>query len=250
MRKPKFWQDQMQCSGADNIYGEVRLADVSSEVNILYRWQAYSDSPVAGLELVRQVDGHQAIQMLLSHPGVESEARAIERKVEEAHAEQEHAREHLHGFSALHLPGTPGALSASSGGSSLWFLDGSSVGHIASIGGSRHQESRIEAQHYQTTGAGEVETEGNGRDAEKELVEDGWNAQEIWVRMQGPEQASRSAEARETYVAMCLSQVRSKFTWRKHRARVCMSILESEGMRACVQPCRHLVTARVPCIRG
>ena len=47
----------VRTSGAENIQGDVRLADVSGETSMLYRWQAYNDSPVAGMNLVLKLDG-------------------------------------------------------------------------------------------------------------------------------------------------------------------------------------------------
>jgi hypothetical protein len=89
----------------------------------------------------------QAIQLILSHAGVESEERALERKLAEIHAEQEQARELHHGFVPLRLPGSagerggaeggagveggvcPATLSASSGGAALWCANEPDIPH-------------------------------------------------------------------------------------------------------------------------
>jgi hypothetical protein len=42
------------------------------------RWQAYSDAPVGGLKLLRQIAG-VPLALLVSHPGAESTSRTAER---------------------------------------------------------------------------------------------------------------------------------------------------------------------------
>ena len=47
IQKPQYWQEQMLDSGFDAVSGRVLLADVTNQVSILMRWQAYSDAPVS-----------------------------------------------------------------------------------------------------------------------------------------------------------------------------------------------------------
>jgi WD40 repeat protein len=184
IRKPKFWQDQMTNSGWDTISGEVCLADVSSEVTCLLRWQAYTDAPVARLKMVTQLIGTE-VQLLVTGAGAEEETRTTERK-RAAFVRELAKKEELDlGFDDLQVPGTSSASSAALGGATLWFLDGTLVGSFASI------VANIEMQE------GDGVNAENSNDAEeklRQLSRQGWNAEKLLVHLFGHERAEGVVE--------------------------------------------------------
>lgn len=169
IQKPQYWQEQMLDSGFDAVSGRVLLADVTSQVSILMRWQAYSDAPVGGLKLLKQLAG-VPLALLVSHPGAESTSRTAERLRFQSRRKYQSKRELDLGFPPLVEKARAAAVSVLQGGAAVWRLDGSMVGTLASIPASDMGSAAS-------------------------LPCDGWNAQEVLSQFYGKEVAENATAA-------------------------------------------------------
>ena len=184
IRKPRRWEDEMTNSGVDSISGKAVLADVSKDLTCLLRWQAYTDAPVAGLKMMRQLNG-VSLNLVVSHPGDETESRQRERKRAEL-------RRHLQEVSQcascelepLRVPGSLMAQAKAQGGASVWFLDGQLMGTIA--------RSSVGTESHGPPPGGSVGGQSGEGDRHVDASE-GWVAEDVLTHIFGAERARAAA---------------------------------------------------------
>ena len=204
IHKPKYWQDQMLSSAFDAVSGEVHLANVSSDITILMRWQIYSDGPVAGVKMVTQMVGVPC-QLLLSHAGTEEQARCTERLRYQRRTETLALQAVRTGLDLATPHDTLHAISCSQGGSALWELDGNLAGCLASLAGRGRENRGGRVAGQGKRGGGSAMEEGRGEGGgEGDDIFGGWSAASILSNLYGIARAS-TAMAQHT-AAMAAAQ--------------------------------------------